>query len=48
MEQSLCIDTLRFLSLDNSITTMYGKLGVQKNNLCYGCFNPENNKLFEF
>lgn len=48
LEKKLSIDSLSFLSIDNSLYTMYAKLGLKKNNICYGCFNPENKQLFDF
>ena len=48
LEKNLSIDSLRFLSINNSLYTMYANLNLKENNICYGCFNSENKKLFDF
>ena len=48
MEDNLQINSLRFLTIGNSFSAMFGELGIGKNNLCYGCFNTNDNKLFDF
>ena len=49
MEDNLQINSLRFLTIGNSFSAMFGGVaGIGKNNLCYGCFNTNDNKLFDF